>query len=40
MRQPNKEEKNLKGTLLSVFILGFLIVASWFGMFALYLDRQ
>lgn len=33
------EEKNLKGTLFSVMVLGLLIVASWIGMFAFYLTR-
>ncbi|WP_126428807.1 cytochrome c oxidase subunit 2A [Brevibacillus marinus] len=40
MPQPNKDEKNLKGTLISVMVLGLMIVASWFAMFALYMERQ
>lgn len=40
MPQPNKDGKNLKGTLISVFVLGLLIVTSWFAMFALYMERQ
>jgi len=40
MQKPNKEDKNLIGTLVSVFLLGFMILGSWFGMFALYFSRQ
>lgn len=36
----NDQDKNLKGTLVSVFVLGIMIVLSWYGMFAFYLDRQ
>ncbi|HLR79941.1 MAG TPA: cytochrome c oxidase subunit 2A [Bacillota bacterium] len=35
----NNEEPNLKGTLISVLILGTLIVVSWFGVYALFMLR-
>ncbi|HEX6593498.1 MAG TPA: cytochrome c oxidase subunit 2A [Bacillota bacterium] len=39
-KQPNNEEQpNLKGTLISVLILGTLIVVSWFGVYALFMMR-
>ncbi|MBM7591375.1 cytochrome C oxidase subunit II [Brevibacillus fulvus] len=40
MKQSKKDGSNLKGTLVSVFALGLLIVASWLAMFALYWSRQ
>ncbi|GAA0433587.1 MAG: cytochrome c oxidase subunit 2A [Bacillota bacterium] len=33
------ETPNLKGTLLSVLLLGVFIIVSWFGVFALFLSR-
>ncbi|MFC5465440.1 cytochrome C oxidase subunit II [Lederbergia graminis] len=30
---------NLKGTLFSVFIVGFVIVAMWFAVYGLYISR-
>lgn len=40
-KQPKNEgkESSLKGTLASVFILGFILIAAWFGVFYLYLVR-
>lgn len=34
-----KEEPSLKGTLVSVLFVGFVIAAIWFGVFALYISR-
>ncbi|GGA61652.1 cytochrome c oxidase subunit 2A [Ornithinibacillus halotolerans] len=34
-----KEKPDLKGTFVSVMILGILIVVSWIGAFALFLSR-
>lgn len=34
------KQNSLKGTFISVMILGGLIVVSWFAMFALFLSRQ
>lgn len=34
-----KPEPNLKGTLISVGILGLFIIVSWVGVWALYLSR-
>ncbi|MDY0408281.1 cytochrome c oxidase subunit 2A [Virgibacillus soli] len=33
------ETSNLKGTLISVMVLGMIILISWFGVFALFLSR-
>ncbi|ADG05192.1 cytochrome c oxidase subunit 2A [Kyrpidia tusciae] len=33
-------EENLKGTLASVFIVGAVLLASWLGVFILFLDRN
>ncbi|MFC4022987.1 cytochrome c oxidase subunit 2A [Oceanobacillus longus] len=33
------DETNLKGTFISVGILGFIIVVSWFAIFALFISR-
>jgi hypothetical protein len=30
---------NLKGTLVSVFLVGFVIVATWVSVYFVYLDR-
>ncbi|MDE3839331.1 cytochrome c oxidase subunit 2A [Bacillus methanolicus] len=35
----NEESTSLKGTLASVFLLGFFIVFTWLGVYYLYLDR-
>lgn len=37
----NEEESevNLKGTLISVSILGLIIIVSWIGVWALFLSR-
>ncbi|UFJ41766.1 cytochrome c oxidase subunit 2A [Brevibacillus humidisoli] len=40
MKNKREDSRNLKGTLLCVFALGLLILASWFGMLAIYLSRQ
>lgn len=34
-----EESTNLKGTLVSVFFVGFVIVAAWAGVYFLYLNR-
>ncbi|WP_138420681.1 cytochrome c oxidase subunit 2A [Aquibacillus sediminis] len=34
-----KNEENLKGTLVSVFLVGFIILIMWFGAYGLYLSR-
>ena len=34
-----KQEPNLKGTLISVSILGIILLVSWFGAFMLFLSR-
>ncbi|WLR50814.1 cytochrome c oxidase subunit 2A [Bacillus tianshenii] len=39
MSNKNHTDSNLKGTLVSVFVLGFIILAMWFGAYALYLTR-
>ncbi|WP_041580586.1 hypothetical protein [Bacillus sp. 1NLA3E] len=38
---PTKTEDNssLKGTLASVFFVGFVLVVAWVGVYFLYLDR-
>jgi hypothetical protein len=39
-RKKNGEDNtNLKGTLASVFLVGFFIVATWVSVFFLYLNR-
>ncbi|EIJ78612.1 hypothetical protein PB1_13679 [Bacillus methanolicus PB1] len=35
----NEESTTLKGTLASVFLLGFFIVVTWLGVYFLYLER-
>ncbi len=40
MKKDQHQDQNLKGTLISVFILGILIVLSWSGALALYVERQ
>lgn len=38
--EPNThEDENLKGTLVSVLILGVFMVVSWFGVYGLFLSR-
>ncbi|PLR99935.1 cytochrome c oxidase subunit 2A [Bacillus sp. T33-2] len=48
MAQPGLQKKNivktednstLKGTLASVFLLGFFLIATWVGVYFLFLDR-
>lgn len=34
-----EDGSSLKGTLVSVFFVGFFIVASWLGVYFLFLDR-
>ncbi|RLQ96102.1 cytochrome C oxidase subunit II [Falsibacillus albus] len=38
-KHQDKSEVNLKGTLISVFAVGFLITAMWVSVYALYLGR-
>lgn len=33
------EESNLKGTLISVFFVGFFLILTWLGVFLLFLSR-
>nr|WP_295971950.1 cytochrome c oxidase subunit 2A [uncultured Bacillus sp.] len=33
------ENTNLKGTLASVFLVGFVIIATWVSVYFVYLDR-
>lgn len=38
--QPHSEEhSSLKGALASVFIVGFIIIITWVGVYFLFLDR-
>ncbi|WP_099158317.1 cytochrome c oxidase subunit 2A [Virgibacillus ndiopensis] len=34
-----KEDPNLRGTLISVLLLGTFIAVSWFGVFAIFVSR-
>ncbi|MEW9109442.1 cytochrome c oxidase subunit 2A [Cytobacillus gottheilii] len=34
-----EDSSSLKGTLASVFLLGFFLIVSWVGVFFLFLDR-
>ncbi|MFC5732993.1 cytochrome c oxidase subunit 2A [Cytobacillus gottheilii] len=34
-----EDRSSLKGTLASVFLLGFFLIVSWVGVFFLFLDR-
>ncbi|WP_075982073.1 subunit I/II of b(o/a)3-type cytochrome C oxidase [Bacillus massilinigeriensis] len=34
-----EDSSNLKGTMASVFLLGFFLVAVWVGVYFLFLDR-
>jgi hypothetical protein len=34
-----EDRSSLKGTLASVFILGFFLIATWLGVYFLFLDR-
>ncbi|WEK54880.1 MAG: cytochrome c oxidase subunit 2A [Candidatus Cohnella colombiensis] len=36
----NPEEHSLKGTFVSVMILGAFLIVSWLGVFMLFIDRQ
>ncbi|MFU0791668.1 cytochrome c oxidase subunit 2A [Virgibacillus proomii] len=33
------KEPNLKGTLISVFLLGLFIIVAWFSVFYIFIDR-
>lgn len=35
-----EESSSLKGTLASVFILGLILIVTWAGVYALFLDRS
>lgn len=35
----SKKDSDLKGTLASVFILGFVLVSIWIGVYALFVER-
>ncbi|SDP53675.1 Cytochrome c oxidase subunit IIa family protein [Litchfieldia salsa] len=35
----NMKEETLRGTLASVFLLGFFLIATWLGVYFLFLDR-
>ncbi|MFD1038642.1 cytochrome c oxidase subunit 2A [Virgibacillus byunsanensis] len=37
--QPQKESPDLKGTLISVMLLGSFILISWFGVYILFISR-
>lgn len=37
---PQKKEESLKGTLVSVFLLGGFLILTWVGVFALYMTRN
>ena len=34
-----EDSSSLKGTLASVFLLGFFLIATWVGVYFLFLDR-
>jgi len=34
-----EDRSSLKGTLASVFLLGFFLIATWLGVYFLFLDR-
>lgn len=36
---PSEKDSDLKGTLASVFILGFVLVSIWIGVYALFVGR-
>jgi len=38
-KKKNGEANSLKGTLISVLLLGIFILISWFGVYALFLSR-
>ncbi|QDP39607.1 cytochrome C oxidase subunit II [Radiobacillus deserti] len=35
----NSHDYNLKGTLISVFVIGFVIIAMWSSAYAIYISR-
>ncbi|MBY0122651.1 cytochrome c oxidase subunit 2A [Bacillus sp. S/N-304-OC-R1] len=35
-----EDSSSLKGTLASVFILGIILIATWAGVYTLFLDRS
>ena len=39
MSEKKEPEMNLKGTLISVFVVGVIIIAMWFAVYGMYLDR-
>ena len=38
-KNKQKQEDNLKGAFASVMILGFILIISWFSVYALFLSR-
>lgn len=38
-KKKDVHEENLKGTLISVFFVGFVIVAMWVAVYAMYLSQ-
>lgn len=38
-KQPDHHDVNLKGTLVSVFIVGIIIVAMWVAVYLMYVAR-
>lgn len=40
MKRQHKADPSLKGTFVSVMILGALIILSWFGVFELFMNRN
>jgi hypothetical protein len=40
MKLKTEDSSSLKGTLVSVFLLGFFLIISWVGVFLLFLERQ
>jgi len=39
MSKKKEPEMNLKGTLVSVFVVGIIIIAMWFAVYSMYLAR-
>ncbi|HSJ37013.1 MAG TPA: cytochrome c oxidase subunit 2A [Planococcus sp. (in: firmicutes)] len=38
--RPDSQETSLKGTFVSVLIIGVIMLVSWFGVFLLFLERN
>ncbi|MBY7143527.1 cytochrome c oxidase subunit 2A [Virgibacillus sp. NKC19-3] len=38
-QSPKKDTPNLKGTFISVMLVGVFILVSWFGVFLLFITR-